>query len=93
MSFQDPILNAQAQYHTHVRGEVAAVISLAVALMLCSMALFRVGSLMKFISPSVLTGFVTGRCGGRMKEMWKEGRKKSGYLFHPTFSVMRISGE
>jgi len=54
-------LNAQALYHTYVRGEVAAVISFAVALMLCAMAIFRVGSLMKFISPSVLTGFVTGR--------------------------------
>jgi MFS superfamily sulfate permease-like transporter len=40
---------------------MAAVVSFAAAILLCGMALFRVGSLMKFISPSVLTGFVTGR--------------------------------
>ncbi|GAB5037368.1 sulfate transporter [Nannochloropsis oceanica] len=56
----DPMLNVPAHYHTHVRCEIAAVISLAVALMLCVMAIFRVGSLIKFISPSVLAGFVTG---------------------------------
>ena len=57
---KDPVLNAQAQYHTYVRGQMAAVISFGAALILCGMALFRVGTLMKFISPSVLTGFVTG---------------------------------
>jgi len=40
---------------------MAAVVSFATAVLLCGMALFRVGSLMKFVSPSVLTGFVTGR--------------------------------
>jgi hypothetical protein len=121
---KDPVLNAQAQYHTYVRCELAAIISFAAAvrgpacvdtvlscgcvssmdgqgvsrqhvclcweavttrvttgqcvptlstdsrptpnptpttqLLLLSMALLRVGSLMKLISPSVLTGFVTG---------------------------------
>ena len=54
------MLNAQARYHTYVRGQMAAVVSFGAALILCGMALFRVGTLMKFISPSVLTGFVTG---------------------------------
>jgi MFS superfamily sulfate permease-like transporter len=40
---------------------MAAVVSFGAAVLLCGMALFRVGSLMKFVSPSVLTGFVTGR--------------------------------
>jgi len=57
---KDPILNHQDHYHTYVREEVAAIVSFAVAILLCGMALFRVGSLMKFISPSVLSGFVTG---------------------------------
>ncbi|EWM24464.1 sulfate transporter [Nannochloropsis gaditana] len=57
---KDPILNAEAQYHTFVRGQMAAVVSFGAAVLLCGMALFRVGSLMKFVSPSVLTGFVTG---------------------------------
>ncbi|GAB5037369.1 sulfate transporter [Nannochloropsis oceanica] len=56
----DPVLDAHAKYHTHVRGQMAAVVSFATAVLLCGMALFRVGSLMKFVSPSVLTGFVTG---------------------------------
>lgn len=57
---KDPILNEQAKYHTYVRGQMCAVVSFCAAILLCGMALFRVGSLMKFISPSVLTGFVTG---------------------------------
>jgi hypothetical protein len=82
---KDPVLNAEAQYHTYVREQMAAVVSFCAAMLLCGMALFRVGSLMKFISPSVLTGFVTGSASyifiSQSKYIWgfkvrREGEKE-----------------
>lgn len=45
---------------THTTHPPQPAFSTTTQLVLCGMALFRVGSLMRFVSPSVLTGFVTG---------------------------------
>jgi len=48
------------KYWTWVRTQIAPVVSIAVGIILVSVAFLRAGSLMKYISPSVLTGFVSG---------------------------------